>query len=312
MIFAAPALVDFVSPAFRAESMLNRPRVDGDGTPRYLDPAALGAPLYVRRSCMSDALRFYPDDEDGARTVAHVAAHGGERFFDRPDWRGELRRGRGRAARRVRRRRCTRQDDRGRIARRARRSRGAPAGHIASITSASRGAWPDTPPGRRSSAAAIVLPSPTAFADGSRSAPATIRSRSSACRTVIFSRCQDADAGTSSCRPRDSDHAPSRAHRASRDRLLSSRCSAAAEAARRAGSPSSSCARGHDVTVIISVAARRRAARARRRSPASTWSSQDRSRHSRGRRGTRKWTDPSAAYRRGSSGAGGDYRRHLR
>ena len=92
MIFAAPALVDFVSPAFRSESMLNRPRIDRNGTPQFLDPAALGAPLYVRRSCMSDALRFYPDDDAGARTVAHVAAHGGERFFDRPDWRAELRR----------------------------------------------------------------------------------------------------------------------------------------------------------------------------------------------------------------------------
>ncbi len=92
MIFAAPSLVDFVSPAFRTESMLNRPRIDRNGTPRFLDPAALGAPLYVRRSCMSDALRFYPDDDEGARTVAHVAGHGGERFFDRPDWRAELRR----------------------------------------------------------------------------------------------------------------------------------------------------------------------------------------------------------------------------
>jgi peptidoglycan/xylan/chitin deacetylase (PgdA/CDA1 family) len=92
MVFAAPVLVDFVSPAFRAESMLNRPRVDRNGAPRFLDPAALGAPLYVRRSCMSDALRFYPDEEAGARAIAHVAANGGERFFDRPGWRGELRR----------------------------------------------------------------------------------------------------------------------------------------------------------------------------------------------------------------------------
>jgi peptidoglycan/xylan/chitin deacetylase (PgdA/CDA1 family) len=92
MVFAGPVLVDFVSPAFSAESMLNRPRVDRSGTPRFLDPAALGAPLYVRRSSMSDALRFYPDDESGARTIAHVAASGGERFFDRPEWRVELRR----------------------------------------------------------------------------------------------------------------------------------------------------------------------------------------------------------------------------
>jgi peptidoglycan/xylan/chitin deacetylase (PgdA/CDA1 family) len=92
MVFAAPVLVDFVSPAFRAESMLNRPRVDRNGAPRFLDPSALGAPLYVRRSSMSDALRFYPDDDTAARTTAYVAANGGERFFDRAGWRGELRR----------------------------------------------------------------------------------------------------------------------------------------------------------------------------------------------------------------------------
>jgi peptidoglycan/xylan/chitin deacetylase (PgdA/CDA1 family) len=92
MIFAAPALVDFVSPVFRGESLLNRPRIDRNGTPRFLDPGALGAPLYVRRSSMSDALRFYPDEEIATRTVAHVAEAGGAHFFDRPDWRADLRR----------------------------------------------------------------------------------------------------------------------------------------------------------------------------------------------------------------------------
>jgi hypothetical protein len=92
MVFAAPVIVDFVSPAFRRESLLNRPRVDRDGAPRFLDPAALGAPLYVRRSCMSDALRFYPDTATGARTTEYVTANGAERFFDRPGWRAELRR----------------------------------------------------------------------------------------------------------------------------------------------------------------------------------------------------------------------------
>ncbi len=91
MIFGAPALVDFVSPGFRDESMLNRPRLDRDGPPRFLDPAILGAPLYVRRSAMSDALRFFPDQAAHDRSVAHVSANGGARFFDRPDWRSELR-----------------------------------------------------------------------------------------------------------------------------------------------------------------------------------------------------------------------------
>src|SRR6516162_5864010 len=82
MVFAAPVIVDFVSPAFRRESLLNRPRVDRNGTPQFLDPAALGAPLYLRRSCMSDALRFYPDAAAGVRTTEYVTVNGGERFFD--------------------------------------------------------------------------------------------------------------------------------------------------------------------------------------------------------------------------------------
>jgi peptidoglycan/xylan/chitin deacetylase (PgdA/CDA1 family) len=92
MVFAAPVLVDFVSPAFRRESLLNRPRVDRNGVPKFLDPTALGAPLYVRRSCMSDALRFYPDEATGLHTTEYVAANGGDRFFERPGWRDDLRR----------------------------------------------------------------------------------------------------------------------------------------------------------------------------------------------------------------------------
>src|SRR5579872_824474 len=92
MVFAAPVLIDFVSPAFRRESLLNRPRVDRGGPACFLDPAALGAPLYVRRSGMSDALRFYPDEEVRERTIAYVRERGGERFFERSDWRADLRR----------------------------------------------------------------------------------------------------------------------------------------------------------------------------------------------------------------------------
>jgi hypothetical protein len=41
---------------------------------------------------MSDALRFYPDEDAGARTIAHVDANGGALFFDRPGWQAELHR----------------------------------------------------------------------------------------------------------------------------------------------------------------------------------------------------------------------------
>jgi len=90
MMFAAPVISDFVTPAFTRESSLDRPRLDGNGTARFLDPGALGAPLYVRRSRMSDALRFCPDPDLQRRAEQQVAAHGGPRFFERPGWRNEL------------------------------------------------------------------------------------------------------------------------------------------------------------------------------------------------------------------------------
>src|ERR1019366_9099297 len=53
-------------------------------------PEALGTPLYLRRSRMSDAKRFFPDEAAAERCRRHVADHGGVRFFDRPGWRREL------------------------------------------------------------------------------------------------------------------------------------------------------------------------------------------------------------------------------
>ncbi|HZT76643.1 MAG TPA: polysaccharide deacetylase family protein [Vicinamibacterales bacterium] len=82
MMFCDAEIVDFVSPEFEREPLLNRP-ADADG---------LGTPLYTRRSRMSDARRFHPDERAADRCRAHVAAHGGAAFFTRPDWRADLRR----------------------------------------------------------------------------------------------------------------------------------------------------------------------------------------------------------------------------
>jgi peptidoglycan/xylan/chitin deacetylase (PgdA/CDA1 family) len=91
MMFSGRELVDFVSPDFRREPALNRPRVNEADPPRFLDPSELGAPLYSRRSRMSDGLRFLPDPAAHQRCVAHVAAHGRERFFEAPGWQKVLR-----------------------------------------------------------------------------------------------------------------------------------------------------------------------------------------------------------------------------
>ena len=97
-IFCSDRPVGFVTPAFAREHVLSRPLLSmlstssTDGGPRFLAPSALGAPLYVRRSRMSDGRRFLVDPDVIERAQAYVAAHAGAAFFDRPDWRVELER----------------------------------------------------------------------------------------------------------------------------------------------------------------------------------------------------------------------------
>ena len=89
MMFSDPGVVDFVTPDYARESILNHP-VIADVQGATLDADALGAPLYVRRSRMSDARRFLHDAAVSDRCRAHVARNGGRAFFDRPGWREDL------------------------------------------------------------------------------------------------------------------------------------------------------------------------------------------------------------------------------
>jgi hypothetical protein len=97
MMFTGDELAGFVTPAYAREPLLNRPVMSPslETTPRFLEPEALGAPLFVRRSRMSDGRRFIPDGaaEDRCREV--VARGGGAAFFERPDWRQALERAAG-------------------------------------------------------------------------------------------------------------------------------------------------------------------------------------------------------------------------
>ena len=90
MIFSSDAVVDFVTPAFADEPLLNRPVTALNGHVDTVAADALGTPLYVRRSRMSDAHRFLVDDAVADRCRAHVAQHGGASFFSRLGWRREL------------------------------------------------------------------------------------------------------------------------------------------------------------------------------------------------------------------------------
>jgi hypothetical protein len=92
MIFAGDRVVDFVTPGFALEPLLNRPVTSDDGSLHVVEAEAFGTPLYVRRSRMSDARRFFPNESAAEACRNHVAQHGGLLFFDRPAWRGELNR----------------------------------------------------------------------------------------------------------------------------------------------------------------------------------------------------------------------------
>lgn len=81
-IFCDSAVTGFVTPG-PAGDPLDQPVDSSD---------ALGTPLYLRRSRMSDARRFLPDASTAERCRQFVASSGGPAFFDRPTWRSELER----------------------------------------------------------------------------------------------------------------------------------------------------------------------------------------------------------------------------
>ena len=90
-MFCDPAVTGFVQPG-SAGDPLDQPLASSNGTVHFVEPDALGTPLYLRRSRMSDARRFLPDDATAERCRTLVARGGGAAFFDRPGWRAELER----------------------------------------------------------------------------------------------------------------------------------------------------------------------------------------------------------------------------
>lgn len=91
-VFCDSAVTGFVTPGGAADwgDPLDRPLASSNGSIRFVEPDALGTPLYLRRSRMSDARRFLPDESTAERCRNLVAQHGGAAFFDRPGWRAEL------------------------------------------------------------------------------------------------------------------------------------------------------------------------------------------------------------------------------
>jgi hypothetical protein len=89
-IFCGPRPIGFVTPAYAATPLLNRPWIPGSARPRFVAPEDLGAPLYTTRSRMSDARHVTFDPAVRARCIDHVSRNGGAAFFERPAWRAQL------------------------------------------------------------------------------------------------------------------------------------------------------------------------------------------------------------------------------
>ncbi len=88
-VFCSHEVVGYVSPETRM-TMLGRPVFDFGPPPRVIEDGMLGAPLYLARSRMSDALAYVETEESRWACVEHVAAQGERSFFERPGWRQEL------------------------------------------------------------------------------------------------------------------------------------------------------------------------------------------------------------------------------
>lgn len=90
-IYCSDRPVGFVTPDCGPGHVLDRPLLTPPNVPpRFLSAGALGAPLYVRRSRMSDGRRFMVEPSIIEKAQAYVAEHGGADFFARPDWQAEL------------------------------------------------------------------------------------------------------------------------------------------------------------------------------------------------------------------------------
>jgi len=88
-VFCDSAVTGFVRPGVAGDP-LDKPLASANGSVRFVEPDALGTPLYLQRSRMSDARRFLPDETTAERCRRLVAERGGAAFFERPDWHAEL------------------------------------------------------------------------------------------------------------------------------------------------------------------------------------------------------------------------------
>lgn len=88
-LFTGPELTGFYAPEFDRNALgLNVPWVVEDGV--ETNALAWGAPLYTSTALLQAKPRLLDSADIRHALTAHVAARGGRAFFDRSDWRSEL------------------------------------------------------------------------------------------------------------------------------------------------------------------------------------------------------------------------------
>jgi hypothetical protein len=86
-----PALVGFATPQSRVGyDAFDLPLVRQDGRDLMGSEVPLGTPIFRSQPRTSDARRFFEDESLRGDCVARVRDGGGERFFERRDWRSRL------------------------------------------------------------------------------------------------------------------------------------------------------------------------------------------------------------------------------
>lgn len=90
MIFCKPRIVDVLRPDRPPDLYFSRPRLNMTDPPLFLANDRFGYPLFPRRSRMSDALRYLPDDAAVEKVESFVTNNGGAAFFAHPSWRSRL------------------------------------------------------------------------------------------------------------------------------------------------------------------------------------------------------------------------------
>jgi peptidoglycan/xylan/chitin deacetylase (PgdA/CDA1 family) len=92
-IHTTPQLAGFMVPSLKkGYGPLDVPLIHEGGTEVPNREIPLGTPLFRSEPRLSESLRFYEDPDVRAACVARVAEEGGEGFFCRKGWEGELRR----------------------------------------------------------------------------------------------------------------------------------------------------------------------------------------------------------------------------